>query len=333
VVGGENEPQTPPPFVHVIASNVDGHTPLPQDGVIRVAFDRFLNPLSVNRQGVILVDEFGNVPGTPPIVTYDPVVRVVTLSNPTPGATWLTVGQFYKLQFPVSPADASFFGLRAIDGATIDPSQPQIGFTVAPPTGNPPVDPKIDFCADIFPLFAAKRSTPTALGACAAAGCHGDPSNPVAATTAEGLLLATEDGIRQTALGVEAHEATTAAPSTPLPPEPAFPTGMPIIDPGNPGDSYLLYKLLVPDTDGAPSASGSTFPYTACRAITPPFDYGLGASLAPPDEATRLSAHVIGRRMPWGGTALGLDELERIRLWIQEGAEVDDCSACPASAP
>ena len=321
--------------MHVIASNVGEHTPLPQDGVIRVAFDRYLNPVSVNRQGVTLVDTFGNVPGTPPIVTYDPVVRVVTLSNPTPGAPWLSVGQVYKLEFPVSPEDASFFGLRAIDDATIDPAQPQIAFTVAPPTGSPPVDPKIDFCADIFPLFAATRSSFGMRGLCSTGGCHADPA-------AEGLVLASADGIRQ-AIGLQAHETTTSARSTPLPPQPAFPTGMPIIDPGNPGDSYLLYKLLLPDMNGAPSAAGSTFPYTACRAVTAPFDYGLGASLAPPDEASRLAEHVIGRRMPWGdyddatqsftqngGTPLGLDELERVRLWIQQGAAVDDCSSCPA---
>ena len=48
--------------------------------------------------------------------------------------------------------------------------------------------------------------------------------------------------------------------------------------------------------------------------------------------------HVTGERMPWGdldpscqqydtpGTQLALDDIERIRLWIAQGAEVDDCT-------
>lgn len=336
---GQDEPSSPPPFVHVVASNVGLQSPLPADGVIQVAFDRYLNPLSANRQGVTLVDEFGNIPGTPPIVVYDPVTRVVTISNPNPGAPWLEVGQFYKVIFPVSAPDASTLGLRAIDGATIDPATPAIGFSVAAPTGNPPVDPRIDFCSDVFPLFAATRSQPGIQGVCSSGACHGgDPTS-----AAQGLALSKPEWIRSTAIGVEAVETTTAALGSPLPPEPAFPTGMPIIDPGNPGDSYLLYKLLLPDMNGVPSARGASVVYSACKPITAPFDYGPSASFASSDEAARLSAHVPGRRMPWGdfqadgtftqggGTPLTLDEIERIRLWIQQGAEIDDCSQCPAT--
>jgi predicted DNA-binding protein (UPF0251 family) len=35
--------------------------------------------------------------------------------------------------------------------------------------------------------------------------------------------------------------------------------------------------------------------------------------------------------MPWGQTPLTIDEMERIRLWIAEGAEVDDCTTCPTT--
>jgi hypothetical protein len=120
---------------------------------------------------------------------------------------------------------------------------------------------------------------------------------------------------------------------------------MPIIDPGNPGDSYLIYKLLLPDEDGSiPDAGGASISYTPCASgsVTPPFDYGPGG-FASADEAARLTAHVQGRRMPWGdfqagggvdvhATPLTLDEIERIRLWIAQGAQVDDC-ACAATSP
>ncbi len=304
--------------------------------MIRVAFDRYLNPLSVNRQGVTLTDEFGNIPGAPPIVTYDPVVRVVTVSSA--GGPWLQAGRFYKVTFPVSPPDASFFGLRAIDGATIDPSQPAIGFDVVAPTGNPPTDPKIDFCSDVFPLFDAPRTPPSPMrGLCANSGCHSSES------PAQGLVLDDPEGMRRTAIAVEAVETTTSARSSPMPPQPAFPTGMPIVDPGSPGDSYLIYKLLLPDENGVPNARGASLSYTACNPVTSPFDYGPSASFASPEEAARLAEHVIGRRMPWGdwddatksftqhgGTPMTLDEIERVRLWIQQGAEIDDCpSTCP----
>lgn len=326
----------------MLAANVGGDTPLPQDGVIQITFDRYLNPLTANRQGVTLVDELGNIPGGPPIVEYDPVTRVVTISNPSPGAPWLQVGVIYKVEFPIATDEAGSFGLRAIDDATIDPATKPLTFQAAPPTGISPTPPTIDFCADVFPIFAATRaSTNEVKGACTAVACHASGQS-----AAQGLVLETPDGIRATTIGVEAVEATTAALSTPLPPQAAFPTGMPLVDPGDPGDSYLLYKLLLPDSNGVPSASGTSVPYTACRPITAPFYYGPGAGFASADEQARLAEHVVGRRMPWGdwnaqahafgtggGTPLTLDEIERIRLWIQEGAEIDDCSTCPATMP
>lgn len=314
--------------------------------MIEITFDRYLNPGTANRQGVELVDENGFVPGGPPIVQYDPVTRVITISNPTPGKAWLAVGQFYKLVFPVATDDGGPFGLRAIDGATIDPSTKTITFEVAAPTGNPPVLPAIDFCADVFPIFAAKRtSTFATKGACTNGACH------AAGTGATGVVLETPDEIQRTLIGIEAAETATAANTTPLPPQAAFPVGMPLVDPGDPGNSYLLYKLLLPDQNGVPSARGASIAYTTstsagCKAVTAPFDYGPVAAFASADEGARLAAHVVGRRMPWGdwddatqsftlggGTPLTLDEIERVRLWIQEGAEIDDCASCTATMP
>ena len=262
------------------------------------------------------------------------------LSNPNPGQTWLTIGTPYELVFPVATDEAGSFGLRAIDNATIDPNQPNIGFSITAPTGNPPSDPKIDFCADVFPLFAANRPGTAARGLCSNGTCHGVQSGTPNLGAAQGLVLETEDGIRHTALGVEALETTTASSSGSTSPEPAFPSGMPIIDPGNPGDSYLLYKLLLPSA--GPTASTPYAYSLACATPqTPPFD--PLAVLASPDEAQRLAAHVVGARMPWGdldsaglnfvypGTSLAVTDLEKIRLWISQGAAVDDCTACPAT--
>jgi hypothetical protein len=333
--------------VHVVSANVGPQTPLPQDGVIQITFDRYLSPLSVNRQGVALRDLFGGAPDSP-IVQYDPVTRVVTMSNPNPGQPWLEVGKTYEVFFPIATSEAGSFGLRAIDNATMDPATQPLGFSIAPPTGNPPALPKIDFCTDVFPLFTAKYADPSFAnfgGRCTNRSCHATQTGDATYSAATGLVLSSPEGIRHTALGVAAAETTTGGTSTSLSPQFVFPAGMPIIDPGNPGDSYLIYKLLLPDEDGSvPDAGGASISYTPCSgSITPPFDYGPGASFASPDEAARLSAHVQGRRMPWGNflaggdidlqaTPLTLDEIERIRLWIAQGAQVDDCS-CLATSP
>jgi len=306
-----------------VGANVGVSQALPQDGVIQIAFDRFLNSLWVNRQSVALRDESGGAPD-PPIIQYDPVTRVVTLSNPNPGQPWLQVNQFYEIFFP-TPEEAGDFGLRAIDGATMDPATRPIGFMVTGPAGVP-APPKIDFCADVMPIFRVpipvQGSTAPQRGACA--DCHN--ASPDAGLM--GLVLDSEDGIGRTAIGVVASEANgTALASQPLAPQNVFPAGMPILDPGNPGDSFLMYKLLA----YGDAASAGPIPYTACRPTTPPFDYGPGA-LATADEAQRLGDRV-GTRMPWLRSPLTIDELERIRLWITQGAEVDDCSACSASSP
>lgn len=331
--------------MHVIAANVGLGTPLPQDGVIAITFDRYLNPGTVNRQGVALRDEFGNPPAcgsTPfcdPLVDYDPVTRVVRLSNPNPGQPWLQVGVPVQVIFPVATEEAGSLGLRAIDGASIDPTQTPLAFTIAPPTGNPPQAPKIDFCADVFPIFGGLRPGTGSRGVCSNAACHGTQSEAPVLSAAQGLVLESEDGIRFTALGVPAEEAATGAITTATSPSPAFPSGMPIIDPGNPADSYLIYKLLLPSS-GARASLSLAYTLACSKTVTGAFDYGPSASLASDDETNRLAAHVTGARMPWGdlddaglafhfpGTGLSIDDIERIRLWISQGAEVDDCSQC-----
>ncbi len=321
------------PPIHVVGANVGIGKDLPRNGVIQIAFDRFLNPQWVTRQSVALRDEFGGAPDSP-IIQYDPVTRVVTLSNPNPGQPWLEADQFYEVLFP-SPVEAGDFGLRAIDGATIDPSTGPIGFRVSARLSVLPVPPKIDFCSDVMPIFrTVQLDTSTGKsnqGRCSNGACHGVQQQGVL-DTAQGLVLNTEDGIRFTAIGVVANETnTTALAGQPLPPQNNFPVGMPIIDPGNPGDSYLMYKLLRADPTDDPGDAGA-LPYTACKPTTPPFDYGPGG-LAPDDERARLASQVPGRRMPWGNPSLTLDELERVQLWITQGAQVDDCSGCPSTSP
>jgi hypothetical protein len=334
VLDQHDEPRPPPPYIHVVAANVGVNKAMPANGVIQIAFDRFLSPATVNRQGVGLRDKFGNAPNSP-IVDYDPITRTMTLSNPNPGQDFLVVGQSYELVFPIATADGGPFGLRAIDGATMDPVAPILGttattidFPVGPDSANLPTIPPIDFCSDIMALFNAPSQGSPVVGACASSGCHGSKDK---LDTAMGLALKTEEGIRHTAIGVEAIETTTAAQSTALPSQATFPVGMPIITPGDPGSSYLLYKLLASSDFIATKTPRSQ--YTSCNTITGPFDYGPSPNLPTADEAARLSDLIQGRRMPWNDQPLTIDEMERIRAWILQGARVDDCSLCYASMP
>jgi hypothetical protein len=326
----QDDPPLAPPFVHAIAANVGPTTPLPIDGAIQIAFDRYLNPSTVNRQGIGLRDTFGNAPDSP-IVDYDPITRVVTLLNPNPSLPWLTVGTPYEVVFPIATNEAGSFGLRAIDGASIDPTTQSIAFTAIVGTGTPFAQPHMDFCSDVMPIFSAFTPDHSIEGACGSANCHGVPEGKL--LSAQGLVLDTNDGILHTAIGVQAEEATIGGTTTPLASQAVFPVGMPIIDPGNPGDSFLIYKLLKED-NGVPDASGATVIYRACNPITAVTNFGPSASdarFASPDEGARLANLVVGRRMPWGDKALSIDEMERIRLWIAQGATVDDCSMCPAT--
>lgn len=375
--------------MHLVSANVSASQLLPANGVIELAFDRLLLPSCITRQTFIL--EKNTIT---PAIAYDPVTRVVTITPPSA----LTPGQTYTLGIasPQNAGDAN--GLRAIDGATLDPASPAIiDFEVTTSISPPPPPPTIDFCNDVF------LSTFTT---CTTTGCHGT------VYPAAGLLLTTADGVAQTAIGRVAHGSNTGPRAAAQPPSLVFGEDMPIIDPGNggagnPGDSWLLYKMLmaVPGPDpmscdggvdasatGSPGdndsaetaaaidgggvgdagdatvasdASGAAMPDATAEAATAPADGGMSdeAGSAPLDagdeagapgaaamplsnvcglysikwqplstsERATLSNLVPGREMPFpsnldpdAGPATGssVNELERISLWITQGATI-----------
>ncbi len=327
--------------------------PLPTDSAIEIAFDRLLNPLTVTRQSVVLRDAAGNAVSAP-IVTYDPVARVVTLQSPAAGGSpcWLDSGQPYTvtLGVPQGPGDTS--GLRSIDGAPLDPSGTlQIGFMTSSPacSSSPPAAPHVDFCVDLFtPIFQQRCSAPQ---------CHGSPTmvNPQTfpqfpdgmSRPAAGLVLDSAIGIQNTALRRAAQGSNTGPHAGyGSPPGPIFAVDMPIVDPGDPGNSWLLYKTLLapPPAMSAPDfalvCGGSVIqPAPSFEDITP------GAPMSN-DERARLANFIPGREMPYptapgagdpvppdktlDNPTLSIDELERLRIWIAAGATVVDCSTCTA---
>jgi hypothetical protein len=338
-----------------VAANIGAQAhPLPANGHIELSFDRLLLPASVTRQTFVLENAGGTV-GYTPAIAYDPVARVVTIAPLADPDQALMPGQDYQLLIvtPQSATDPN--GLRAIDGATLDPMSPhQIAFAVTAADGTPPTAPSMDYCRDIKVVFELS---------CELQSCHGFA---VPLTPAEGLLLDTPTDIRATAIGHVAHEANTGPRSVAEPPSLLFGEDMPIIDQGaDPGNSWMMYKFLlaVPSPEAVvdagedasvEAAAGSATPEASAGdagvadasagdagvadaappfMIVPPVDVSHAHQLAwaPLSDADRaiLSNYVIGLEMPYPQSypPLTLSQMERMSLWISQG------SMMPATCP
>ncbi|MGH7270637.1 MAG: hypothetical protein ACREJ3_09420, partial [Polyangiaceae bacterium] len=302
----QDEPHGVGAPVHYTA-NVGPSEPLPANSGLELTFDRLLLPLSIVRQTFQLSSVNGQA--LTPTVTYDPVSRVVTVTA-SPSAP-LTPGQTYRLTIGLPTSTTDLFGLRAIDGATLDPASPaSITFLAGP--ALPPASPTaVDFCRDVQPIFR---------GSCAGLTCHSPPPDT---PTAAGLVLTTPAGILATALRRVAQGSNTGPRPVAVAPSLRFGVDMPIIDPGlgagqsgDPGDSWLLYKLLM--------------------AVPTPGDAGAITALSASERAT-LSSFIPGREMPFPsdpgapldapGAQLSIAQIETISTWIAQGAAVP--GACP----
>lgn len=324
----DNQPFLGPP-IHITGVNVGPNTPMPEDGVIQIGFDRYLLPSTVTRQSLAIVD--ANHQPLPadqsPIVVYDPVARTVTLGPPkTP---WLTKGQPYTLLLGIPQGDSDTGGVRAIDRATLADDQTRIiSFLVGEPNGVGYGEPKVDLCRDVLPIFVAKCSAPS---------CHGSSQSAAAS-----LVLDSSSGIEFTARGrVSQGSNTGALLGTSTPPGSHFGVDMPIIDPGNPGNSWLQYKVELGDEPANPLPP----PTITCAGApqgTPPMYTPLVSTPQAPSEAERnvLDNYVLGQVMPYptlnpsasyGDQTLTFEERERIRLWISQlrpGDVIPECGVC-----
>jgi len=302
---------------------------MPEDGVITIGFDRYLLPSTVTRQSFALADAYNQSVETDllPAVTYDPVARTVTLARPFALRPWLTKGLTYKLFLGIPQDDSdnsNVGGVRAIDGATLSPNQVlEFAFNVGEPNGVGSGEPTMDLCRDVMPIFTAK---------CSSSLCHGAGNSAAA-----GLVLATPAGIAN-AIGRVAHGANTGAAGVAQSAGSMFGVDMPVIDPGNPGNSWLIYKVALAAIPEQPLAR----PANSCNAqanAPPPFVPLVAATQASDAERAVLANAVLGTAMPYpvssvtsyAEQALTFDEQEILRSWIAQltpGAATADCSAC-----
>jgi hypothetical protein len=333
--GKRHKQQTLGPYITILGANVGVDRMLPADGVVQVAFDRYLLPSTVNRQAIAIVDS-SHQPLTPDlalITTYDPVARTVTITGMK--QPWLTEGLSYTIIFGIPQGDADQGGLRAIDRSTLSPDQPlEISFLVGPKQSLT-VEPAVSFCRDVLPIFAAK---------CGLSTCHGTGGQAAAS-----LVLDTSAGVGATALNRIAQGSNTGPLSTRPPAGQAhFGIDMPIVDPGNPGNSWLMYKV---DLARPPTLVDPEDRFACSNGLSEPKTPFVFAPLAPQAQRTAddversiLENFILGREMPfpaispvaYGELPLTFDEREIVRIWIKSlapGAALPECGGCGTYTP
>jgi hypothetical protein len=327
--------------VHITnATKTNLAAPINPMAPIEIGFDRLLSPACITRQTFALTDKRNNTLEHSP--TYDPVARVVTLHL----FGTLQDGEFYQLRIVTPPTSDPSTGLRAIDGAALDPGEMNvISFKASASAPLPAPPPPVDYCRDIAPIFASKCGT---IGV-----CHGGTE------AAAGLRLDTNAGILSTAVGRVAEGANTGPHSTTGDPGVHFGVDMPIIDPGitstgsgNAGNSWLVYKLLM----AYPAAMSTTVSAEACDAgadggggNATPVDlstlHGIAWQPLSDGERATLADLVPGREMPFPGDpgkpassaqgTLTIAELERVSQWITQTKATTPLvpSSCPMCIP
>jgi hypothetical protein len=285
---------------------------VPVDTPIEVRFDRYLLPKTATRQSLRVFS--GTGVGAFLVPTYDVVERVVTY-RPSYGSALLP-GLLYTVVLPRPDKDQQGYGFRAYDGAPLAPGTVPLRFSFrtarrVPPPAEPP--PASDAgCATIDAALEA-----FARSGCTSSGCHAGNDAVL------GLRLDSADGLRTTALSRVAHETDVGAtPGQALVDPSRFGVGMPIVDPGSPATSYLLYKLLV-NPANFPGEDGGC--RSTHRAELPPSGC-FGPSLG---EQRRLRDwFVAADPMPPDGAGVGGsggDDLRTIQDFILLGAGTPEC--------
>jgi hypothetical protein len=278
---------------------------VPTNVTLTLRFDRFLNPATVNRQAIRLYTGAPKVAiGAPPFeVSYDPIERVVEYRTP-PGYA-LVPHVLYQLELVV-PEGPDDFGIRAFDGAPLAESDIPLhgSFFTSDESVDMPSEPSPS-CADILGKGSSVFST------CTGAECHQQGGNAVGGLAVGdapyGLWLDSARHFTLTAVDRVARETETGDQSggAPTPRGPRFGVQMALVDPRNPGGSYLMYKLLRNPSNFEPCPTGSSLAVCAQEA-DPAVSAHAGLPLPagelitpPPAELTRLQEWFVrGAPMP-----------------------------------
>jgi hypothetical protein len=339
------------------ALNRDGSTQVLTTASFIVKFDRFLLPSSAIRQSVCLQADLGKEvltleDCTDPVFlepTYNPVRREVIFRQP-PEREPLARGTTYVLTVLKPADDDAITGFRAFDRAplaenvriqlsTVSEDPPQ-AVAERPPSADLfcKREPQCvstcagdDECSQCSLIGAARYLVSCAFGA----ACHSDGADEQGGRgPAAGLNLSmgndndTIDFIQATAVARVAHQTQMGEHADEPDKAPLrFGRAMPIIDPQSPGNSYLLYKMLV----GPNAVDPTVTPEETTRLV---------------EELDRLRASVIVG-MPMPPPLLGasfklfsadeddpalithVDGMDILTAWIAQGARLRNCQEPP----
>ncbi|WP_437737052.1 hypothetical protein [Sorangium sp. So ce1335] len=334
-------------------------TPLDPSGAIPVLstasivlkFDRFLLPRSVGGAAladfVCLSGDLAAEVRTPadcvnPIplaATYNPVQREVILRQ-VEGMQGLVPGSRYALTV-LGPVDEDApSGVRAFDGAPLRDNV-RIEFTVAatnPPQATPEFRmPGGDFycqrdlecvmekCDDDPVCTMCVRGAAYVLFSCA--GCHIDGNASAGLNLNVGAPLFNNVApLLETAIGRAAHQTQVGehahlAEQTPE----RFGRAMPIIDPNNPGNSYLLYKIIIGENAIDPSLTGEAAEQLREEIERLRAAFVMGVPMPPPEWG--IPQFRFFPEKPDDPTLTQyVDGMDILSAWILAGAVPRDCS-------
>jgi hypothetical protein len=316
----------------------DGGVASPTCGVsrkttIELRFDRYLEPDAAIRQSIVLFQRLNEddqpIGGAFLQPDYDLVERVVVYRlNRERHPDGLDPGSLYKVRV-VAPAEAGADGFKAFDGAplTADGSVAlEFQFRTATAPAEWPPEQPAPTCRDMI-----ERVFPGA--GCQSPGCHNgvedpdcpprmaqDPQGECVGVPRMGLRFESAPGLVETAIRRVAHQTDIGSQAgVPLQNPARVGVAMPIIDPGKPGNSYLLYKLLrrpqnffqrFDDAgDTCRTEHLAPLPNDACLPPTP-------------EESRRLREWFVrGEPMPLNEAAeINVQHLRDIQRWIAAGA-------------
>jgi hypothetical protein len=289
--------------------------PVPTDVAIELRFDRFLLPGGGLAAGLSLSSGGSSVALSP---EYDLIERVVVFRS----GQALQPNTLYVAQ--ILPSTNPSQGFWAFDGAPLEEAAVPLTFSFS--TGSGPSS----------GAAAAAAAAPSAPDTCdtmtegplaTCAHCHttqpGPETIPPSKYPPMGLDLSSALGLYYTAVAHVAHQTETGNTAADIGLEsPArFGVQMNVVDPGEPGTSYLMYKLLEKPDNYQLDASE---PSCVTGYHAPVSD----GNCQPPsaDELAQLGAwFVLGDPMPKAGSdgataAISHASLRRIAAWIGAGA-------------
>ncbi len=288
-----------------------------RDTTIELRFERHIAPSTAVRQSIrVFTGADDNALFLEP--TYDPIERVVTYEPSQP----LQAGTLYTVV--VEPkAKGNTTAFRAFDGAQLATDGPvplTFNFKTredapADPPGRLPPPSCNDVVNQVFAECAAAchRAAPDPPPTGCRPGEFGTDAIPCMGVPRQGLRLDSPAGLFLTAIGRVAHQTETGPSGGVVTANPdRFGVQMPIVDPGNPGNSYLVYKLLVHLGNYLPAAAEDD-PCESRHAV------GAADTCVAPEEAEieRLRGWFVrGRPMPATG-ALTREQVDQVVAWIR----------------